>query len=100
MIPRSAALLKALLGRHEFSRTHVAEALACSPNELDTFAAGAPVMPLSSQLRLAEFVIAKVPALARRGHALKAQVSAATSFNDHDTAVHSEPPGRWTTRRR
>jgi len=100
VIPRSAALLKALLGREEFSAAHVAEALACSPNELEPFAAGDPAMPLDTQLKLALFVIAKVPALARRGHALKAQVSAATSFNDHDTAVHSEPPGRWTTRRR
>ena len=79
---------------------HVAQALSCSANELELFAAGEPVMPLSRQLSLAQFVIAKVPALARRGYALKAQVSAATSFNDHDTAVHSEPPGRWTNRRR
>jgi len=98
--PRSAALLKALLAREEFSAPHVAEALGCAPSELESFAAGEPVMPLNTQLRLAVFVIAKVPALARRGHALKAQVSAATSFNDHETAVHSEPPGRWTIRRR
>lgn len=100
MTPRSAALLKALLAREEFSAPHIAEALGCAPNELESFAAGDPVMPLASQLRLAEFIIAKVPALARRGHALKAQVSAANSFNHRETAVHSEPPGRWTIRRR
>jgi hypothetical protein len=100
MIPRSAALLKALLARSEFTDTHVAEALDCSPNDLESFSTGQQVMPLNRQLKLAEFIIARVPALARRGHALKAQVSAATSFNDHDTSVHSEPPGRWTSRRR
>jgi hypothetical protein len=100
VIPRSAALLKSLLSRAEFSASDVAASLGCSVAEMEAFVAGEPVMPLPVQLRLAEFVIAQVPALARRGHALKAQVSAATSFHDHDTSVHAEPPGRWTIRRR
>jgi hypothetical protein len=100
VIPRSAALLKALIARAEFSMPHLAETLDCAPDEVEAFAEGNPVMPLTRQLLLAEFVILKVPALARRGHALKAQAIAATSFNDHTTSVHAEPPGRWTIRRK
>jgi hypothetical protein len=100
LIPRSAALLKSLLAREQQAASDVAASLGCPVAEMRAFAAGEPVMPLPLQLRLAEFVISHVPALARRGHALKAQVSAATSFHDHDTSVHAEPPGRWTTRRR
>jgi hypothetical protein len=100
MIPRSAALLKALIAREEFSLPHLAQSLDCSLEEVGAFAEGNPVMPLTRQLLLAEFVIAKVPALARRGHALKAQVIAATSFNDKTTSVHAEPPGRWMIRRK
>ena len=98
MTPRSTALLKSLLARKEFTLAYIAEMLECDPRDMESFTTAPEPMPLGQQLRLAEFVIAKVPALARRGHALKAQVTAAASFRDRDTSVHSEPPGRWFNR--
>ena len=97
---RSAALLKALLARNEFPMAHLAHAFECTPAEVQSFASGEAIMPLSRQTRLADFVILNAPALARRGFALKAQVTAATSFHDGHTPVHREPPGRWSMRRR
>lgn len=100
MMPRSAALLKAVIERGDFTTSDLAQSLACTPHELAAFAEGLPVMPLTCQARLAKLVIARVPVLARRGHALRAQVAAATRFHSHDTTVHSEPPTRWPTRKR
>ena len=95
MRTRSGALLRALIARNEATVPELAECLVAQPSDVESFASGREVMSLKRQLCLAIYVIEKVPALARHGHALRAQVAAAMSFQAQATRVHNEPPGRW-----
>jgi hypothetical protein len=89
---RSATLLKSLLDEGTLPPARIARALECVETDLPALAHGDPMMPLGMQLRLALLVIAEVPLLARSGHALKAQVEAATSFHAR-RPVSADRPG-------
>jgi hypothetical protein len=93
-LSRAAVLLRDALAEHAEGRTTFAAALAVDVERIDAFAAGRDPMPLDAQGRLAAFIIDSVPALARMGHRLQAQVIAATDFHQGRTATHSASPPR------
>jgi hypothetical protein len=93
-LSRAGALLRDGLLLQAGGRARFAAALGVDVEDIDAFVAGRDPMPLDAQRRLAAFVIASVPALARIGHRLQAQVAAATDFHEGRTATHGAPPPR------
>lgn len=91
MKTRSAILLKAMVDRGGFTRDEMAEALVVSGADVDAFIEGRKTMSLAHQLCLALHVIRNAPALARRGHTLRAQVAAQLAVQSGATTVHSQP---------
>ena len=77
---RSAKLLKGLLAEGALPAPRIARALDCAESDLSPMALGEPVMTLEMQMRLADLLIAEVPAMARQGHSLKAQVEATMNY--------------------
>lgn len=100
MITRSGALLTSVVASGGFTVQQVAQELRVSVEDVESYAGGQAVMPLSQQKCLALFVIKNSPRFASRGHALEAQVAAATTFKAHATKVHDGPPVRWSAGRR
>ena len=74
--------------------------LDASTEEVESYARGGLVMPLSQQKRLALLVIKDSPRFASLGHALAAQVAAATTYQARATKVHDRPPLGWSSVRR
>jgi hypothetical protein len=93
-LTRAGALLRDGLVLHADGRTAFADALGVTIESIDSFATGRAPMPLDAQGRLAAFIIEHVPALARMGHRLQAQVVAATDFHDGRTTTHRASPPR------
>ena len=75
-----------------FDRETLARELVVSPSQLEGFLSGAAPMALERQLCLAQFLIERVPSMARAGHRLKGQVIAAISFNARLTMTHADAP--------
>jgi len=94
---RSGALLKSAIDGGTVTADDMARELTVTRAEIDAYLAGETQMPLSRQLCLALLVIEKFPRLVRRGHTLRAQVSAAMAFQEKQTATHSEPPSTWVS---
>jgi len=92
---RSGRLLKSLLDGGKYSAAALADELSVTVDDINAYVTTNVAMPLKHQQCLALFVIEKVPALARDGHALKAQVAAAAEFEGGTTTTHSGPPARW-----
>lgn len=63
-----------------------------SERQLQAYLNESADMPLERQLCLAQFVIECVPPLARLGHRLRGQVSAALAFNARVTTTHADAP--------
>jgi hypothetical protein len=97
MITRSAALLVKIIAKGGISAQQVASELSVSDADLESYASDQAVMPLSQQKCLAQFVIKNSPQFASLGHALEAQVVAATMFRDGTTTRHDGPPPGWTS---
>jgi hypothetical protein len=93
-LTRAGALLRDALVLHADGRTAFADALGVTVESIDSFATGRAPMPLDVQGRLAAFIIEHVPALARMGHRLQAQVVAATDFHEGRTTSHQASPPR------
>jgi len=94
MKSRAIGLLRRLLDTSVHSPEDVARELLLTPTDLAACLDGKQPLTLERQLNLANFVIERVPALARDGYTLRGQVNAATAFAAHTTKVHNEPPGR------
>lgn len=94
---RAAVLLRRLIETGAFSPDDVARELLISRPDIDAFVGNTTAMPLSSQLSLADLVIARSPKFVRSGYALRGQVLAAKAFRGHDTATHGEPPTSWAS---
>jgi hypothetical protein len=92
---RAETLLKSVIDGGVFTVSQVARELDVSPHDVDLLATGKEAMTLAQQLSLAKFVIENAPSLARRGHTLRSQVSAAVDFHAHKTSTHKGPPARW-----
>lgn len=92
---RASTLLARVLTSRWFDQGRVADELAVTPATIDGYLSGEIPIPLERQLCLALFVIENVPALARAGHMLRGQVTAAIAFQAHTTVVHPTalPPG-------
>jgi hypothetical protein len=78
----------------------LARKLSVLPRELDQFLSGDSVMSTTQQAQLAALVIAQVPRLASRGHALRAQVVAATAYATGETEIHKSEPTAWSALKR
>jgi hypothetical protein len=94
---RSGALLKSVIDSGTVTADDMTGVLNATRAEVDAYLAGETLMPLSQQLCLSLMVIEKCPRLVRRGHTLRAQVTAAMAFKDKETATHSEPPSTWVS---
>jgi hypothetical protein len=91
---RAILLLRSAITRHRVDRDALARALSVSAEELREYEVGGEPMPPDVQANLATFVIDHVPALARTGHSLRAQVAAARDFHGGRTETHSNTPPR------
>ena len=100
MISRAGRLIGTALDSAEISAEAMGSAVGVSSTAINEIRLGEAIMPLSQQLLLARFVIATSPKLRRQGHALEAQVLAATGFQAKKVESHSGPPSNWVTRRR
>jgi hypothetical protein len=92
---RAVRVLRASLETGIANRAQLARAMGVTAADLDQFLAGKIPMPLDRQLLLASIVIEKAPAgseLARLGHRLQAQATAAMSFQSHETPTHRTAP--------
>src|SRR5947209_18495934 len=90
-LPRALRLLRKVVATRWFDSTHVAAALGVPTCDLNSFVVGEAELSFHRQLRLADFVIANVPPLARAAHRLRIEVSAAmaSAARDHGTPVHA-----------
>ena len=100
MIPRSSRLLASLIEANEFTAQQLADNLLVSLPVVEQYLAATMVMPLSRQMLLANFVVAKSKTLKRAGVQLHAQVVAATALHAKMTVTHNGPPATWTRRRK
>ena len=100
MIPRSSKLLSSLIAADEFTAQELADTLLVSLQVMEQYIGATMVMPLSRQMVLANFVIAKSKTLKRAGVQLQGQVIAATALHAKMTTTHSGPPATWTRRKR
>ena len=89
---RAVELLRKLDAAGLFDRETLAREIVVSAEQLECFINDSAAMPLDRQLCLAQLVIERVPQLARQGHRLKGQVSAAAAFNARETATHADAP--------
>ena len=80
------------------SADDLARELSSPRAEIDAFLSGEKVLDLTRQLCLAKLVIERLPRFARTGRALHGQVIAAMAVEARTTALHSEPPARFTAR--
>ena len=93
-LSRAAVLLRDILASPASDAVALARALAVDTDDLVAFASGQVPIPLQAPRHLATFVIDTAPSLARDGHRLRAQVSAAQDYEDGRTATHQVWP-RW-----
>jgi hypothetical protein len=95
--PRSLVLLRKVIDSGALQASEVARALVVSNDELAEYLAASTPIPLDRQLRLASLIIKSVPSLARSGHQLRGQASAAVSFEAGVTTTHStvHPKTGW-----
>lgn len=100
MITRAGRLIGTAMDSAEISAEALGQAVGISSGAINEIRIGEAIMPLAQQLLLARFVISTSPKLRRQGHALEAQVLAATGFRAKQVASHAEPPGAWQSRRR
>lgn len=98
MKSRSGRLLASLIQNGSLSADDLARELSAPRKDIDSFIRGDSVMDLPRQLCLALLVVEKVPRFARTGRTLLGQVSAAMAVEARTTALHSEPPARFTAR--
>jgi hypothetical protein len=95
--PRIRSLAKDLLrrvdGSGSFDREALASELVITEAALARYLDDATPIPLDRQLCIAQFIIEKVPAMAREGFKLRGQVAAAFDFATGTTETHSAPPG-------
>jgi hypothetical protein len=98
MSTRSSRLLGSFLDSGEMTEEDLARELVVSPDEVRKYRNGETVMPLSRQLVLAKLVIARSISLRRQGHALQAQVVAATGFHNKDVERHAGGSTTWKKR--
>jgi hypothetical protein len=92
---RAVRLLAAALEGRIVDRARLARGLAVPAETVDRFLSAETPMPLDRQLLLASIVIEKAPAgseLARAAHRLRAQVTAAMSFQSQETPRHLTAP--------
>ena len=100
MIPRSSKLLAGLIEAKEFSAEELAVQLLVPVEMIPQYVAATMVMPLSRQMLLAKFAIARSPTQRRAGHVLQAQVMAAVGYHGKESVTHTGPRPAWTGRRR
>lgn len=98
MKSRSGTLLRNVIDSGELTLEVLASELVSTSGDVEQFASGARVMDLRRQLCLAKLVIERVPRYARVGRALHGQALAAMAVEARTTALHAEPPARFTAR--
>ena len=91
----SARLLGRVIETGSFTPDALAAALGIKPGRAVEYAEQVRPMPLAFQYRLALWVEAEVPHLARQARALRAQVVAQASLQTSTTVCHPHPPQRW-----
>lgn len=94
MKSRAIGLLRRVLDASVCSPDDIARELLLTPADMAACLDGTQRLTLERQMDLANFVIERVPALARAGYTLRGQVNAAAAFAARATKVHNEPPGR------
>jgi hypothetical protein len=93
--PRSTyatRLLAKVVATRWFEKEDLAVALSVTVPIIDAYVACELPMSPDRQLRLAAFVIKKVPPLARMGRRLRGQVSAAMMYESGQTRTHLTGP--------
>jgi hypothetical protein len=101
MKTRAARLLHRLVESGDMPRNDIERGLCIAPHDLERLLEEDDcIMTLPQQLSLAGLLIQRVPRLARDGHALRGQVTAAIAFDDCETKVHAQAPATWRTLKR
>ena len=80
-----------MLDEKAVDRAALNEALVMQDADLDAYLTGTPI-PVLRQICLAQFVIERVPAFARSGHRLRAQLASTVAYETGQTATHPNPP--------
>jgi hypothetical protein len=85
-------LLRKVVATRWFQLDAIARVLSVSDAAIDAYLSESEPIPLDRQLCIAQFVIECVPPLARLGHQLRGQVTAAIAFHARVTETHLQPP--------
>ena len=88
---RSRTLLVDAIGGAEITRGEVCRELRINDAEMHRVLEGIAVLSQQRQLVLAALIIERVPRLASKGYALKAQALAAIAVEERRTETHSQP---------
>ena len=88
---RSRTLLLDAIGGAELTRGEVCRELRITDPEIHRVLEGDSVLSQERQLCLAALIIERVPRLASKGYALRAQAIAAIAVAEGRTVTHSSP---------
>lgn len=90
-ITRSRALLTDAIGGAELTRGEACRELKINDAEMARVLEGHSVLSHERQMVLAALLIERVPRLASKGYALKAQALAAIAVQERQTETHTSP---------
>ena len=88
---RSRTLLEDAIGGAELTRGEACRELMINDAEMTRVLGGQSILSHQRQMVLAALLIERVPRLASKGYALKAQALAAIAVDERRTETHSTP---------
>ena len=88
---RSRTLLLDVLDRGEITREELCRELKLSDAEMQSVLEGRAVLSQARQLCLGALIVERVPRLASKGYALRAQAIAAIAVAERRTETHLSP---------
>lgn len=91
LVTRSRTLLLDVLDSRELTRDELCKALHLSDDEMQRVLDGTSVLSQARQLLLGALIVERVPRLASKGYALRAQAIAAIAVEERQTQTHSAP---------
>lgn len=91
LITRSRSLLQDAIGGAELTRGEACRELQINDAEMGRVLEGQSVLTHQRQMVLAALIIERVPRLASKGYALKAQALAAIAVAERRTETHASP---------
>lgn len=91
LVTRSRSLLQDAIGGAELTRGEACRELQINDAEMTRVLEGQSVLSHERQMILAALLIERVPRLASKGYALKAQALAAIAVENRLTETHSTP---------